>query len=90
MRLQRSLIFRLLRFAKGFSPVEILKGKEKKVAVTNKTAKQKAKAKQAKEDTKVTMTAEQLIAGLEKERDEYVAERDAMESEIVNTELEAA
>ena len=78
------------RIAKGFSPVEILKGKEKKVSISNKTAKQKAKAKQAKEDTKVTMTADELIAGLEKERDEYVAERDAMESGIVNAELEAA
>lgn len=76
------------RIAKGFSPVEILKGKEKKVSIANKTAKQKAKAKQAKEDTKVTMTAEELIAGLEKERDEYVAERDAMEAEVVNSELE--
>ena len=34
------------------------------------------------------MTAEELIAGLEKERDEYVAERDAMQSEIVNSDLE--
>ena len=34
------------------------------------------------------MTAEELIAGLEKERDEYVAERDAMEAEVVNSELE--
>ena len=76
------------RVKKNFSPVEIISGKEKKVAITNKTAKQKAKAKQAKEDTKVTMTADELIAGLEKERDEYVAERDAMQSEIVNSELE--
>ena len=78
------------RIAKGFSPVEILKGKEKKVSISNKTAKQKAKAKQAKEDTKVTMTADELIAGLEKERDEYIAEKQSMESNIVNTELEAA
>ena len=78
------------RIAKGFSPVEILKGKEKKVSIANKTAKQKAKAKQAKEDTKVTMTADELIAGLEKERDDYIAEKQSMESNIVNTELEAA
>ena len=73
------------RIAKGFSPVEIVHGKPKKV--TPKSSKSKAKKNQS-ETPKVTMTADELIAGLEKERDEYVAERDAMQSEIVNSELE--
>ena len=73
------------RIAKGFSPVEIVHGKPKKV--TPKSSKSKAKKNQS-ETPKVTMTADELIAGLEKERDEYVAERDAMQSQIVNSELE--
>ena len=73
------------RIAKGFSPVEIVHGKPKKAKP--KTSKSTVKQTK-KEDTKVTMTADELIAGLEKERDEYVAERDAMEAEVVNSDLE--
>ena len=75
------------RIAKGFSPVEIVHGKPKKVAP--KSSKSKAKQNQTK-TPKVTMTADELIAGLEKERDDYIAEKQSMESNIVNTELEAA
>ena len=75
------------RIAKGFSPVEIVSGKEKKAAP--KSSKSKAKQNQTK-TPKVTMTADELIAGLEKERDDYIAEKQSMESNIVNTELEAA
>lgn len=75
------------RAKKNFSPVEMIKGKEKKLSTPKSS---KTKVQKTVESTKPTMTAEELIAGLEKERDQYVAEKQMEESNIVNTELEAA
>ena len=75
------------RAKKNFSPVEMIKGKEKKLSTPKSS---KTKVQKTVESTKPTMTAEELIAGLEKERDQYVAEKQMEENKIVNTELEAA
>ena len=75
------------RAKKNFSPIEMVLGKEKKLSTPKSS---KTKVQKTVESTKPTMTAEELIAGLEKERDQYVAEKQMEENKIVNTELEAA
>lgn len=76
------------RAKKNFSPIEMVLGRVKR-HTTPKPSK-KTKVKEVSETPKATMTADELIAGLEKERDQYVAEKQAEENSIVNSELEAA
>tara|TARA_B100000686_G_scaffold349630_1_gene443478 strand:+ start:1692 stop:2690 length:999 start_codon:yes stop_codon:yes gene_type:complete len=76
------------RIKKGYSPVEIIKGKAKAPKKVTSKAPGKTVTLPSKKETKVTMTADELIAGLEKERDEYVADKQALENEVVNADLE--
>ena len=69
------------RIKKGYSPQEILFGKEKAPKKVTPKVSKKTVTLPSKKETKVPMTADDLIAGLEKERDEYVANKQAMENE---------
>lgn len=71
------------RIAKGFSPLEIVNGKERKVKV--KTAKTNSsavspKSTKKKKSNKPVMSPEDLIASLEEERDAYLADQFAMKA----------
>jgi len=71
------------RIAKGFSPLEIVNGKERKVKVkTSKTNSSAVSPKSAKKKSnKPVMSPEDLIASLEEERDDYLADQFAMNAE---------
>ena len=70
------------RIAKGFSPLEIVNGKERKVKVkTTKTNSSAVSPKSTKKKSnKPVMSPEDLIAGLEEERDAYLADQFAMKA----------
>ena len=71
------------RAKKNFSPVEMVHGKAKKA--TPKSS--KAKVKKTTEAPKPTMTAEDLISGLEAERNEFIKQKEELKASIERSEM---
>ena len=71
------------RAKKNFSPVEMIKGKAKKA--TPKSS--KTKVQKTTEAPKPTMTAEDLISGLEAERNEFIKQKEELKASIERSEM---
>ena len=71
------------RAKKNFSPVEMVHGKAKKA--TPKSS--KTKVQKTAEAPKPTMTAEDLISGLEAERNEFMKQKEELKASIERSEM---
>ena len=71
------------RAKKNFSPVEMVHGKAKKA--TPKSS--KTKVQKTTEAPKPTMTAEDLISGLEAERNEFMKQKEELKASIERSEM---
>ena len=71
------------RAKKNFSPIEMILGKEKKSAPKSS----KTKVKKTTEAPKPTMTAEDLISGLEAERNEFMKQKEELKASIERSEM---